>query len=57
MKIAILNTSGSETGRSAELPGDIFGIEPNQHAVYLDVKAYLANQRQGTAETLSLIHI
>ncbi len=51
MKIAILNTSGSETGRSAELPGDIFGIEPNQHAVYLDVKAYLANQRQGTAET------
>jgi large subunit ribosomal protein L4 len=51
MKVAILNTSGSETGRSAELPGDIFGIEPNQHAVYLDVKAYLANQRQGTAET------
>ncbi len=51
MKVAILNTSGSETGRSVELPGDIFGIEPNQHAVYLDVKAYLANQRQGTAET------
>jgi large subunit ribosomal protein L4 len=51
MKVAILNTSGSETGRSVELPSDIFGIEPNQHAVYLDVKAYLANQRQGTAET------
>lgn len=51
MKVAVLNTSGSETGRSVELPNDIFGIEPNQHAVYLDVKAYLANQRQGTAET------
>jgi len=51
MKVAILNTSGSETGRSVELPSAIFGIEPNQHAVYLDVKAYLANQRQGTAET------
>lgn len=51
MKVAILNTSGSETGRSVELSKDIFGIEPNKHAVYLDVKAYLANQRQGTAET------
>jgi large subunit ribosomal protein L4 len=51
MKIAVLNTSGSETGRSIDLADDIFGIEPNKHAVYLDVKAYLANQRQGTAET------
>ncbi|MEP7266008.1 MAG: 50S ribosomal protein L4 [Saprospiraceae bacterium] len=51
MKVAVLNTSGSETGRTVDLSDDIFGIEPNEHAVYLDVKAYLANQRQGTAET------
>jgi large subunit ribosomal protein L4 len=48
MKISIKNISGEETGKSVELPDDIFGIEPNDHAIYLDVKHYLANQRQGT---------
>ena len=48
MKVAVLNTSGAETGRNVELDESIFGIEPNDHAIYLDVKQYLANQRQGT---------
>ncbi len=48
MKIDILNINGKATGSSIDLPDDIFGIEPNEHAVYLAVKSYLANQRQGT---------
>ncbi len=48
MKIEVLNKQGEQTGRSVELPDDIFGIEPNEHVVYLAVKQYLANQRQGT---------
>ena len=48
MKIAVLNSKGKETGREVTLPKDIFSIEPNEHALYLDVKQYLANQRQGT---------
>jgi large subunit ribosomal protein L4 len=48
MKIEVLNTEGQSTGRSIELPDAIFGIEPNEHVVYLAVKQYLANQRQGT---------
>ena len=48
MKIAVHSIEGKETGRSVELPDDIFGIEPNEHTVYLAVKAYLAHQRQGT---------
>lgn len=48
MKIDILNIEGKSTGRSVELPSEIFGIEPNDHAVYLAVKAYQAAQRQGT---------
>ncbi len=48
MKLDVLNTQGQSTGRSVELPADIFGVEPNEHAVYLSVKQYLANQRQGT---------
>jgi large subunit ribosomal protein L4 len=48
MKLEVHNTQGSGTGREVELPADIFGIEPNEHAVYLSVKAYLAAQRQGT---------
>ncbi len=48
MEIAILNTSGKETGKKVTLKDEIFGIEPNNHAIYLDVKQYLANQRQGT---------
>ncbi len=48
MKIQVLNTQGQPTGREIELPEDIFGVETNEHAVYLAVKQYLANQRQGT---------
>jgi len=48
MEIAVLKNSGEETGRKVSLSEDIFGIEPNDHAIYLDVKQFLANQRQGT---------
>ncbi len=48
MKVAVLDKTGKDTGRKVELSSDVFGIEPNNHAVYLDVKQYLANQRQGT---------
>ena len=48
MELAILNISGKETGRKVNLNDSIFGIEPNDHAIYLDTKQFLANQRQGT---------
>ncbi|MCC6722177.1 MAG: 50S ribosomal protein L4 [Bacteroidia bacterium] len=48
MKLSVLDIKGNETGRQVELTDTIFGIEPNDHAIYLDVKQYLANQRQGT---------
>jgi large subunit ribosomal protein L4 len=48
MKVAVLDINGKETGREINLSKDVFAIEPNNHAVYLDVKQYLANQRQGT---------
>ena len=48
MELVVLNTSGKETGRKVTLDEAIFGLEPNQHAVYLEVKQYLAAQRQGT---------
>ncbi len=48
MKVAVLDINGKETGRKADLSDSVFAIEPNNHAVYLDVKQYLANQRQGT---------
>jgi len=48
MEVNVLNISGKETGAKVQLPESIFGIEPNDHAIYLDVKQYLANQRQGT---------
>jgi large subunit ribosomal protein L4 len=48
MEVNILNISGKETGAKAQLSDSIFGIEPNDHAIYLDVKQFLANQRQGT---------
>jgi len=48
MEIAVYNISGKDTGRKVNLSDDIFGIEPNDHAIYLDVKHFLANQRQGT---------
>jgi large subunit ribosomal protein L4 len=48
MKLDVLNIQGEKTGKSVTLPTNIFGVEPNEHAVYLAVKQYLANQRQGT---------
>jgi large subunit ribosomal protein L4 len=48
MQADVLNIQGKKTGRSVELPEDIFGIEPNDHVIYLAVKQYLAAQRQGT---------
>ena len=48
MQLKVLNIKGKETGRTVELPEEIFGIEPNDHAIYLAVKQYLAAQRQGT---------
>ncbi|RZJ35088.1 MAG: 50S ribosomal protein L4 [Chryseobacterium sp.] len=48
MELVVFNTSGKETGRKVTLDETVFGIEPNQHAVYLEVKQYLAAQRQGT---------
>lgn len=50
MEINVLNINGQETGRKVTLNDSIFGIEPNDHVLYLDVKQYLANQRQGTAK-------
>jgi large subunit ribosomal protein L4 len=48
MKVAVVDINGKDTGRKVDLSKSVFGIEPNEHAVYLDVKQYLANQRQGT---------
>jgi len=48
MEVAVLDIKGKETGRKVSLSDSVFAIEPNNHAVYLDVKQYLANQRQGT---------
>ena len=50
MEVSVLNINGQETGRKVSLNESIFGIEPNDHVLYLDVKQYLANQRQGTAK-------
>ncbi|GGK60345.1 50S ribosomal protein L4 [Rufibacter glacialis] len=48
MELSVFNSKGEDTGRKVTLPESVFGIEPNEHAMYLDVKQYLANQRQGT---------
>ena len=48
MELSVLNIAGQETGRKVELNDAIFGIQPNEHAIYLDVKQFLANNRQGT---------
>ncbi|MCY7351887.1 MAG: 50S ribosomal protein L4 [Cytophagaceae bacterium] len=48
MELSVFNISGSETGKKVTLSDEVFGIAPNEHAMYLDVKQYLANQRQGT---------
>lgn len=51
MKVSVLDKNGKDTGRTVELVASVFGVEPNKHALYLDVKQYLANQRQGTHKT------
>lgn len=51
MQVDVLNTKGEKTGRNIDLPDEIFGIEPNDHVIYLSVKQYLAAQRQGTHKT------
>ena len=51
MELSVLKIDGTESGKKVVLDDAIFGIEPNDHAIYLDVKQYLANQRQGTAKT------
>ena len=51
MKLDILNIEGENTGRQIDLPESVFGVEPSEHALYLAVKQYLANQRQGTHKT------
>ena len=51
MEVSVFNINGQETGRKVQLNDAIFGIEPNDHVLYLDVKQYLANQRQGTAKS------
>lgn len=48
MELSVINVSGSSTGRKSSLNDEVFGIEPNDHAIYLDVKSHLANRRQGT---------
>jgi large subunit ribosomal protein L4 len=48
MKLNVLNITGEDTGKKIELKDSIFGIEPNDHAIYLDIKQYMANNRQGT---------
>ena len=51
MQVDVLNSKGEKTGRSLELPDEIFSIEPNDHCIYLAVKQYLAAKRQGTHST------
>ena len=51
MKLAVLDAKGNSTGREISLPDELFGVEPNEHIVYLAVKSYLAAQRQGTASS------
>ena len=51
MEVAVVSIKGKETGRKAKLDKTVFGIEPNEHAIYLDVKSHLANKRQGTHQS------
>ena len=51
MELSVLNKEGKETGRKVTLSDQIFGVEPSDHAIYLDVKQYMANKRQGTHKT------
>lgn len=51
MRVSVLDQKGKDTGRQIDLSKDVFGVDPNEHALYLDVKQYLAHQRQGTHKT------
>ena len=51
MEVSVLNIKGEDTGKKVTLNDSIFGIEPNDHAIYLDVKRFLASQRQGPAKS------
>ena len=51
MELSVLKIDGTQTGKTVVLPENVFGVEPNDHAIYLDVIQYLANNRQGTAKT------
>ena len=51
MKVSVVNQKGKDTGRQVDLSKDVFGVDPHEHALYLDVKQYLAHQRQGTHKT------
>src|SRR5215203_6975249 len=57
MQVDVLNIEGKSTGRKVELPDDIFGIEPNDHVIYLAVKQYLAAQRQGTHKVKTRLEV
>src|SRR5688572_27409312 len=57
MQVDILNIKGEKTGRSLELPDEIFAVEPNNHVIYLAVKQYLAAQRQGTAKVKTRLEV
>lgn len=57
MQVDVINIKGEKTGRTVELPDDIFGIEPNDHVIYLSVKQYLAAQRQGTHKTKTRLEV
>jgi large subunit ribosomal protein L4 len=57
MQVDILNTKGEKTGRSVDLPDEIFGVEPNNHVIYLAVKQYLAAQRQGTSKVKTRLEV
>ncbi len=51
MKLSVLNKAGEDTGKKIDLNKEVFGVDPNDHAIYLDVKQHLANKRQGTSKT------
>lgn len=57
MQVDILNTKGEKTGRSVDLPDEIFGVEPNNHVIWLAVKQFLAAQRQGTAKVKTRLEV
>jgi large subunit ribosomal protein L4 len=57
MQVDILNIKGEKTGRSVDLPDEIFGVEPNDHVIYLAVKQYLAAQRQGTSKVKTRLEV